>query len=86
MKRVKIADLKAHLSEHLRAVRRGETVTVLDRDRPVARIVPYDSAGPARIRKPVPGAGRLGEIPLPPPLRGRGDIVQLLLEDRARGR
>jgi prevent-host-death family protein len=40
MKRVKIAELKDHLSEHLRAVERGATVTVTDRDRPIARIVP----------------------------------------------
>ncbi len=40
MKRVRIAELKARLSAHLRAVRRGEEVLVLDRDQPVARIVP----------------------------------------------
>ena len=40
MTRVKIAELKDHLSEHLRAVERGGTVTVTDRDRPIARIVP----------------------------------------------
>ena len=40
MTRVKIAELKDHLSEHLRAVERGEVVTVTDRDRPIARIVP----------------------------------------------
>ena len=40
MTRVRIAELKDHLSEHLRAVERGATVTVTDRDRPIARIVP----------------------------------------------
>ena len=40
MDTVKIADLKARLSEHLRKVRQGHTVTVLDRDRANARIVP----------------------------------------------
>src|SRR5207247_2165703 len=40
MKQVRIADLKARLSEYLRAVRRGETIAVLDRDTPVAQIVP----------------------------------------------
>ena len=43
MDTVRIAELKARLSEYLRAVRRGRTLTVLDRDRPVARIVPYDT-------------------------------------------
>ena len=40
MKSVGIADLKNHLSEHLRAVERGSSVEVRDRDRPIARIVP----------------------------------------------
>ena len=39
---VKIADLKNNLSRHLARVRRGGTLTVLDRDAPIARIVPID--------------------------------------------
>jgi prevent-host-death family protein len=45
MKRVKIAELKDRLSEHLRAVERGGTVLVTDRDRPIARIVPVSFGG-----------------------------------------
>ena len=45
MKRVKIAELKDQLSKHLRAVERGAEVEVLDRDRPIARIVPAGSDG-----------------------------------------
>jgi prevent-host-death family protein len=40
MKKVRIAELKDHLSAHLRAVERGAEVEVTDRDRPIARIVP----------------------------------------------
>jgi prevent-host-death family protein len=40
MSDVGIADLKARPSEHLRVVRNGATLTVLDRNTPVARIVP----------------------------------------------
>jgi hypothetical protein len=40
MRKVGIADLKAHLSQHLRKVRGGRTLTILDRDTPIARIVP----------------------------------------------
>jgi antitoxin (DNA-binding transcriptional repressor) of toxin-antitoxin stability system len=47
MKRVRIAELKDRLSEHLRAVEGGTEVEVLDRDRPIARIVPL----PARDRR-----------------------------------
>jgi prevent-host-death family protein len=83
MKTVKVAELKARLSEYLRAVRRGESVTVLDRETPIARIVPYGAGGAAlRVRRPPPGALRLGKIPLPPRLRVKVDIVDLLLEER----
>jgi len=83
MDTVRIADLKARLSEHLRAVRRGRTLIVLDRDRPVARIVPYDGdRRPLTVRSPRPGAVPLARVSLPPALRVKGDIVALLAEER----
>jgi len=80
---VKIAELKARLSEYLRRVRRGHPVTVLDRETPIARIVPYapDSAALA-IRHPPPGIGKLSALRLPPPLKIDVDIVQLLKKER----
>jgi prevent-host-death family protein len=45
MRQVKIAELKDRLSEHLRAVERGAEVVVMDRNRPIARIVPLPSHG-----------------------------------------
>lgn len=42
MKRVKIADLKNNLSRHLALVRSGGDLLVLDRETPVARIIPFD--------------------------------------------
>lgn len=53
MKRVKIAELKDHLSEHLRMVERGGEVEVTDRNRPIARIVPVPAAPQTLIRPPV---------------------------------
>jgi prevent-host-death family protein len=41
MKQVRIAELKAHLSQHLARVRRDDTVVVCDRNTPIARLVPY---------------------------------------------
>jgi antitoxin (DNA-binding transcriptional repressor) of toxin-antitoxin stability system len=80
---VRVADLKAHLSEHLRAVRGGRTLTVLDRDTPIARIVPYDRERPLlTVRSPRPGAPPLSRVPLPPALRVKVDIVKLLAEER----
>ncbi len=87
MDTVKIADLKARLSEHLRAVRRGRSLTVLDRDTPVARIVPYGAERrPLTVRSPRPGAPPVARVPLPPPLRVKVDIVALLAEERQHAR
>jgi prevent-host-death family protein len=49
MRSVKIAELKDHLSEHLRAVEAGAEIEVTDRQRPVARIVPIRSARAVEI-------------------------------------
>ena len=79
---VQIAQLKARLSEYLRQVRRGESITVLDRDKPVARLIPYEGGlHGLRVRRAPPGA-RLGDVPVPPPLDLGFDIVDLLLEER----
>ena len=45
MKTVKISELKANLSAHLRHVSAGEEVLVCDRNRPIARIVPVVQPG-----------------------------------------
>lgn len=45
MRTAKIADLKNHLSRYLAIVRQGETVRVLDRNTPVAHIVPIRPSG-----------------------------------------
>lgn len=83
MSGVRVADLKSRLSEHLRKVRAGRSVTVLDRNTPIARIVPYEEGSVSlTVRSPLPGAPSLKQLPLPPPLRLRRDIVALLLEER----
>ncbi len=83
MKTARVAELKARLSEYLRMVRRGESVTVLARDTPIARIVPVESEGASLIiRRPLPGAPLPSQVPLPPPLDIDVDVVALLLEER----
>ena len=62
MKQVRIAELKARLSEYLRAVRRGETIAVLDRETPVAQIVPVRNRATIRIRKRVPGTSPANQV------------------------
>lgn len=78
-----IAELKARLSHYLRSVRRGAQVVVLDRDTPVAVIVPYSSSGHRlTIRQPRIGAPSPGAVTLPPPLGLTRDVVELLLAER----
>lgn len=79
-KTVKVAELKAKLSAYLRAARRGEAVTVCDRETPVARLIPYDTAvGPTSSR---PATRPWGSTKLPPPLARPLDSLAALLEER----
>jgi prevent-host-death family protein len=80
MSHVRISDLKARLSEHLRSVRNGGTVTVLDRDTPVARIIPV-GAPSLEVRKAI---RRLRDLKLPPRPSKRTDSTAAVLEDRRR--
>ena len=82
MKQVRIADLKARLSEYLRAVRRGETIAVLDRETPIAQIIPVRDRAALRVRKPAPGTPAPNRVKLPKPAKLNVDIVQLLLDER----
>jgi prevent-host-death family protein len=84
MKSVRIAELKSRLSEYLRAVRNGETITVLDRETPVAQILPVRVRQRAalQIRKPAAGTPPPNRVKLPKPLKLDVDIVDLLLKER----
>ncbi|HSL05935.1 MAG TPA: type II toxin-antitoxin system Phd/YefM family antitoxin [Nitrospiraceae bacterium] len=83
MDTVEIADLKSRLSEHLRKVRAGRSMTILDRDHPIARLVPIDKTGASlTVRPPLASAPKLQRVALPPPLRLRKDIFAFLNEER----
>ena len=82
MKQVRIAELKSRLSEYLRAVRRGETIAVLDRETPVAQIVPVRDRAALRVRKPAAGTPAPNRVRLPKPAKLKVDVVELLLEER----
>lgn len=79
--RAGVAELKANLSAYLRRVRDGETITVMDRNAPVAKLVSVDAAAgaPLRVR---PARAALATLEQPRPLRTRADVVELLLEER----
>ncbi|HVO17783.1 MAG TPA: type II toxin-antitoxin system prevent-host-death family antitoxin [Anaeromyxobacter sp.] len=86
MKRVGIADLKAHLSGHLRTVKRGEMLVVVERGTPVARLVPVtDPRGGIVTRPPGRPLSTVKQLlkrlaPLGAPV----DSLAILLEDRKR--
>ena len=82
MKQVRIAELKAKLSEFLRAVQGGESIAVLDRNTAIAQIVPIRERQGMRIRKPTSGSPAPNKVPLPKPAQLKIDVLELLLEER----
>jgi len=68
MKTVKISELKAHLSAHLRMASAGEEVLVYDRNQPIARIVPVGVTGESSRRERLIAKGILT-----PPRRPKGE-------------
>ncbi|MCC5844533.1 MAG: type II toxin-antitoxin system Phd/YefM family antitoxin [Verrucomicrobia bacterium] len=92
MKTSNISYLRNHLSEMLSCVREGETVMVLDRDKPIARLVPY-SAGERVMTERMKELQQLGLLtlcssedppPLPPLLKPKRpvDVAHYILEER----
>jgi prevent-host-death family protein len=85
---VAVAELKDRLSHYLRIVVRGETVTILDRGRPIAQITPIRSADDALRRLAAEGLVRLPLRKVPrdfwrrPLAKASRSVVEALLEDR----
>jgi|GEM_PF-471125 len=99
MKRVRITELRDHLSRYLDHVRAGGKVIVLDRNRPVTEIVPVGStptgpgidegrlAGLERDGIVSRGSGRIPDEILQPTALGKGaKVLAALLEERESGR
>lgn len=85
MDRISLTALCTHLGQHLRRVRGGHTLTVHDRDQPVARIVPYvaPADGPESEFSIRAATRRPADLPLPARLGVATDSLAVLLEDRA---
>jgi prevent-host-death family protein len=83
MKRIKVAEFKNHLSEHLRAVEGGIEMEVTDRNRPIVRLVPAAAAAGTVI---VPAQRSFREIRGKRfrPARWRMRSLDLLLEERGK--
>jgi prevent-host-death family protein len=75
-----IRELRNGLSRHLAAVRAGQTLTITDHGRPVARIVPVDQPNPLErliAEGRVQPAKRTKE-PSPDPIRVNGTVSDLI--------
>jgi prevent-host-death family protein len=84
MRRVGVAELKNNLSRLLRSVEIGQTIEVMDRSRPIARIVPVDRRERVTIRpasRPFASVRDRTYTPLAPGI----DSLDLLREERAEG-
>jgi len=81
MTKVGIADLKAHLSEHIRKVRGGRILTICARDMPVAQLIPFDPDVPLEIRK---ASRKPSELRLPRAPAAPTDSLAELLRGRSR--
>jgi prevent-host-death family protein len=86
MKDARVAELKAKLSEYLRFVRKGNEVTVYDRNEPIARLIPYTANGPLVVREAVQKYESLRDVHIPRHGKLASDPVEALLEDRNSGR
>ena len=96
MKTATISEAKNHLSELLARVKRGETVLILDRDKPVARIVPIEASdrtdddrlADLERRGIVRRSAKPPRKTLPPPIDWpEGDsLLEALLRDREEAR
>jgi antitoxin (DNA-binding transcriptional repressor) of toxin-antitoxin stability system len=95
MEKASISELKNGLSGYLKKVRAGQTVLILDRDQPVARlerIEPSSEADDPISRLERAGLVRRGRAQVPlkllrqEPPRSRRSVTRAVLEERREGR
>jgi antitoxin (DNA-binding transcriptional repressor) of toxin-antitoxin stability system len=52
VKTLNISYFKTHISQELRSVRDGERIIIMDRDIPVAEVIPHREESKLRVRQP----------------------------------
>jgi antitoxin (DNA-binding transcriptional repressor) of toxin-antitoxin stability system len=95
MERATISQVKNHLSSYIRKVRAGQSILILDRDHPVARIEPVTIEDDPEGRLASMAREGLLKLPTQPvpikmlksatPIRVTG-VLEALLEERRTGR
>lgn len=97
MKHVNVSALRGHLSQYLKAAARGEEVVILDRDRPIAKLVRVgtheqggsDAEHLSRLARSGVVTEPRGKLPsdffrdMP---KASHSVLQALLEEREEGR
>lgn len=98
MEKTTISQLKARLSAYLQKVRAGQTILILDRDQPIARLERVAGGGTGTVASDrlarLERAGLLRRASRSLPLkalraaapRAKASVVDALLEDRHAGR
>lgn len=81
---IQMADFKAHLSQYIRSVRQGHPLTLLDRQTPVAQVIPYsEKPGKLTVRPPT---RQPNQVIFPEPLGKQVDVIRYAAEERQRYR
>lgn len=95
MEKATISEIKNRLSAYLKKVKAGQSILILDRDQPVARLerVERDQHPDDRLtRLERAGLIRRGTQPVPlkalkaPTLKPKASVLQSLVEERREGR
>ena len=100
MRSVNIAELKNKLSSYIACAKAGETIVVSERNRPVAKLIPFVEEGVSQVDLALVAAGhmRLPESPLgmeyilslpqgimSPEAEARSAATRAVLDDREEG-
>jgi len=83
-KKIKIADLKANLSRYLRDIKAGQSITVVDRNSPIALLIPLGTPNEEMlsVRAPIADPKKLGNIRSPLKKRKNFSSLDILAELR----
>lgn len=85
MNKVKVGELRNHLSKYLKKVRQGAEIVITDRDTPIGRLLPFrqEDQETLELIPPVKNFSEIAKLDFPD-IPCAVDPVELLLEDRRR--
>jgi len=85
MKKVKVSELKAKLSQYLRSVQQGNEILVLDRNLPVARLLAVPEAQQlSYVDESISSASIFAELPSLSGKKTETNSLEILVAERKR--